>query len=239
MRIRALLAALLLAAASVLALSGTAAAQEGGETGQTEEGVEEDISEEAHHCIETLEAGGEPEDCHEAPSPILPETDELIWGIISFAVLLFALWKFAWPSISKTMEARTEKIRNSLSEAEQAKVEADTLRGEYQGHLADARSEAARIIEESRQAADAVRRDLIARAEADAAQLRARNAEQIEGERARVMSELQGQVATLAIELAEKVVEANLDRDANLRLIESYIASVGTDGAGTVGAGRG
>ena len=92
MRIRALLAALLLVGGTLLALSGTAAAQdEGGETGQTEEGVEEDISEEAHHCIETLEAGGEPEDCHEAPSPILPETDELIWGIISFAVLLFAL----------------------------------------------------------------------------------------------------------------------------------------------------
>ncbi|MBA3302824.1 MAG: hypothetical protein H0U26_02990, partial [Acidimicrobiia bacterium] len=56
-----------------------------------------------------------------------------------------------------------------------------------------------------------------------------RNAEQITAERDRVMSELQGQVASLAIELAEKVVEGNLDRDANLRLIENYINSVGAD----------
>ena len=44
----------------------------------------------------------------------------------------------------------------------------------------------------------------------------------------RVLGELQGQVATLAIDLAEKVVESNLDRDANTRLIENYIATVGT-----------
>ena len=41
------------------------------------------------------------------------------------------------------------------------------------------------------------------------------------------MGELQGQVASLAIELAEKVVEANLDADTNNRLIESYITQVG------------
>ena len=42
------------------------------------------------------------------------------------------------------------------------------------------------------------------------------------------MGEVQGQVATLAIELAERVVEGNLDRDAQLRLIDSYIANVGS-----------
>jgi len=62
----------------------------------------------------------------------------------------------------------------------------------------------------------------------EAQELRQRNAEQLEAERTRIMSELRGQVSTLAIELAEKVVEANLDRDANTRLIESYIAQVGS-----------
>jgi len=231
-RIRALLAALLLAGGALLALSGTAAAQE-----TTGEGTE--ISHEAEECIHILEEGGEPEECHEAPSPILPATDELVWGAISFAVLVGVMWKFALPAVRKTMEDRTEKIRTSLAEAEQAKEESEALRAEYQAKLQEARTESAGIIEESRQAADAVRRDLIARAEAEAAQLRARNAEQIDAERARVMSELQGQVATLAIELAERVVGANLDRDANLRLIEDYIQSIGTDPAGTVGAGRG
>jgi len=71
-----------------------------------------------------------------------------------------------------------------------------------------------------------VRRDLQTRAEADIAELRQRNAEQIGAERDRVLSELSGQVKGIAIELAEKVVGANLDREANLRLIEDYINSV-------------
>jgi F0F1-type ATP synthase membrane subunit b/b' len=41
------------------------------------------------------------------------------------------------------------------------------------------------------------------------------------------MGEIRGQVSTLAIELAEKVVEANLDQATNTRLIESYITQVG------------
>ena len=42
------------------------------------------------------------------------------------------------------------------------------------------------------------------------------------------MGELQGQVSAIAIELAEKVVEHNLDHEANTRLIENYITSVGS-----------
>ena len=226
--LRALLVALAVGAISVVALGTPAHAQEGGEESGQEEGGHEDISHEAEECIHLLEDGREPEECHEAPSPILPETNELIWGTLSFALLFLALTKFAWPPLKKGMEDRTERIRTSIDEAEQAKTEAESVRDEYQRQLADARSEAARIIEEARQTGDPLRRDLAARAEAEANELRQRSAEQIAAERERILSEVQSQVATLAVELAEKVVEANLDRESNLRLIENYINSVGS-----------
>jgi F-type H+-transporting ATPase subunit b len=125
------------------------------------------------------------------------------------------------------MDSRADKIRTSIDDAERAKNEAETVLADYQRQLAEARAESSRIIEEARAQAETVRRDIIARAEAEAVELRQRNAEQVAAERGRVMGELQGQVATLAIELAEKVVESNLDRDTNTRLIESYIATVG------------
>ena len=43
------------------------------------------------------------------------------------------------------------------------------------------------------------------------------------------MSDLQGRVAELAVELAEKVVERNLDRQTQIALIESYINQVGSN----------
>jgi F0F1-type ATP synthase membrane subunit b/b' len=45
------------------------------------------------------------------------------------------------------------------------------------------------------------------------------------------MADLHAKVAELAIELAEKVVERNLDRDTNLALIESYINEVSSQRA--------
>lgn len=173
------------------------------------------------------------EGADEAPNPIFPAAAELIWGTLAFFVLLVVMYKFGLPAITAAMQTREEHIRASIDEADRTRTEAAAVLADYQRQLADAKAESARIIEEARQTADALKRDLTAKAEAEAAELRQRNAEQVSAERDRVMAELQGQVAALAIELAEKVVESNLDREANLRLIENYINSVGAGGART------
>ena len=171
----------------------------------------------------------------EAENPILPATNELIWGTIAFVLLFgFLAWK-GYPAVKKAMDDRSNRIRDNLDDADRTRAEAQQILDQYQAQLADARSEAARIIEEARQTADALRRDLSARAEAEIAEMRQRSAEQIAAERDRVMSELSGQVKVLAIDLAERVVEANLDREANTRLIENYINSVEARSATTRG----
>ena len=179
-------------------------------------------------CIKNAAKNNDTERCIKAPSPIMPATNELLYGGLAFFVLLGVLWKFGLPAATKMANERTERIRKSIEDADGAKVEAESVLAEYQRQLADAKAESARIIEEARAQAETVKTDLIARAETEAAELRQRNAESISGERDRVMGELQGQVAALAIELAEKVVEANLDSATNTRLIESYITSVGS-----------
>jgi F-type H+-transporting ATPase subunit b len=169
--------------------------------------------------------GGHAED--EAHNPILPETSELFYAGFAFIVLFVLMYLFAFPAVKKAMEGRTQRIRDNLDEAERTKSEAQRVLDEYQRQLADARSESQRIIEEARQTAEQMRRDLIARAEAEAAEMRERNRAEIEGAQSRAMADLRAQVSGLAIELAEKVVERNLDRDTNLALIESYINQVG------------
>lgn len=216
MRIKKLLGGLVLVAIATFAMSAPASAAEGNVRGHAEE-----------ECIHILEDGGTIDACQAAPNPILPTTNELIWGGIAFIVLFLLLSKFGFPAIKAGMDARSQKIADDLGAAETAKAEAEATQAEYQRQLADARAESARIIEESRSQAETVRRDIIAKAEAEANELRQRNAEQVGAERDRVMGELQGQVATLAIELAEKVVGSNLDREANTRLIENYINEVG------------
>ena len=222
MRARVLLGTLLVAALVVVAApGGVAVAQEGGK---------KKISHEAEECIHKLEGGAELDECQEAPNPILPEVNELIYGGLAFFILLGLMWKLAYPGVKKGMEARTQRIRDNLDEAEKTKADAQRVLEEYQRQLADARDESSRIIEEARQTAEQMRRDLVSRAEAEAAELRQRSQEEIQAAQQRAMGDLRRQVSGLAIDLAEKVVEKSLDRETNEALIESFLDQVGAGG---------
>jgi F-type H+-transporting ATPase subunit b len=180
-------------------------------------------------CIELLEGGSKIDDCQEAPNPILPEPNEIIWGSAAFAVLLaIMLWKGV-PAVKKAQETREARIRGDLDAAEHAKAEAEGVLGDYRAQLADARAEASRIIEEARQAADQVRSERIAAVETEAAELRARAQEDIRLQSERALADLRAQVASTSIELAEKIVERNLDAATQQSLIDSYINSVGSN----------
>ena len=157
---------------------------------------------------------------------VIPEMAELIGGTLAFLVVLFLLGKFVFPKIRDSIQAREESIQGQLSDAERTRAEADQLLADYRSQLADAKGEANRIIEEARQSAEQVRRDMIAKAEQDAQTIVERASEQIEAERQRTVQELQGSIADLSIELAEKVVGRSLDAPAQRDMVDAYIREV-------------
>jgi F-type H+-transporting ATPase subunit b len=164
---------------------------------------------------------------------ILPATDELIWGLICFAIVAFVLIRFAFPRIKETIEAREKAIQGSHEEAEKARDDAKALLDDYKQQLAEARSESNRIIEEGRQSADQVRKDLVAKAQTDAEGIVARAREQIQQERQRTIQELQSQIGAMSIELAEKVVGRSLDGSTQRELVDAYIDQVTSMGPGS------
>ncbi len=142
----------------------------------------------------------------------------IVFGVLS---------KFAYPAIAKAMKDRTERIRESIDEADKLKAEAAAALAQYQASIADSKAEANRIVDEARQAAETVRADIIARAEAEANDIKAKGRDDVEAGKARAIAELQSQVGDLTIALAEKVVERSLDTEANRALIDNYITNLG------------
>jgi F-type H+-transporting ATPase subunit b len=164
-----------------------------------------------------------------AKNPILPEGKEILWASIAFIIVLSLLaWK-AWPAIKAGLKARQDRIASDLEKAESARVEAETSLEDYRRQLAEARNEAAGIIEAARQDADRVRQERIAAVESDIAEMRARAQEDIQLATQRAMADLRQEMAELSIQLAERVVEANLDRDRQAALVESFISQVGSN----------
>jgi F-type H+-transporting ATPase subunit b len=188
--------------------------------------AEGDIGHAEELCIEILEDGGSIDECQEAPNPLLPEVNEIIWGTVGFVVVFFFIAKYGLPQMRKAMNNRTEKIRSDIQAAEDQRSEADTVLAEYRAKLNDAKAEAGRIIEEARQAADQLKRDQEARLQAELAELRTRAIADIDGAKAQAMADLRGEVATLAIGAAETVVQRNLDAATQTQLVEDYINQV-------------
>lgn len=160
---------------------------------------------------------------------LLPDSSELWAGIIAFAVIFLVVWKWVIPTLNATLAKRQEAERSRLQEAEDAKLEAGKLADEYRQQLAGAQTEAAGIVEEARSAAEVVRTETVERAQAEAEEIVSRAREEAVAESERALSAARREVADLSLDLAEKVVGRNLDRQAQQGLVDEYLAELEAD----------
>lgn len=158
---------------------------------------------------------------------IIPYTSELLVSLVSFAVLFVVLWKFALPPITKMLDDRAAKIRESLEKAEETRVEAERLLDEYKEQLAEARQEANRVIEQGRKVAETMKEEIVAKANEERESLLSRAREEIQGEKRAAMAELQGQIGDLSVAVAGRIIGQSLSAADHKALIERYVAEVG------------
>ena len=91
----------------------------------------------------------------------------MIWTIVSFAVTLFVLWRFAFGPIQKAIDERRRRIEQSITEAEQARAEARRLLEEHRSLIGQARGQAEEILADARKVAEAQRQRVKEETEAD------------------------------------------------------------------------
>jgi F-type H+-transporting ATPase subunit b len=158
--------------------------------------------------------------------------DELIIGTLAFAIVFFALAKFAFPAISKTLEDRADAIEGGLARAENSQAEAAAMLEQYRAQLADARGEAANIRAEAQAEKTAMIESARGEAAAAAASVTERAQAQIEAERSQAMASLRRDVSELALTLAGKVVGESLTDDARARAsVDRFIADLEVEAA--------
>jgi F-type H+-transporting ATPase subunit b len=149
-----------------------------------------------------------------------------IWTLVIFLILMVALAKTAWPAILKAVEEREKKIQAQIEAAEKANQEAQRVLADYQQKLAAARNEAQELLAAGRQAAEKVREEIAARARAEHEELIGRARREIAAEREKALAELRGEAVELSLAAASKVLERNLDSEADRRLVREYLDSL-------------
>jgi F-type H+-transporting ATPase subunit b len=158
----------------------------------------------------------------------LVQTDPglFIWTIVTFLVLLTLLAKFAWTPLLEALETRQNAIRKSLDDAQQAKVELERLNVES-GHIIQrARVDAEAIIAQSRSDGDRLREEIRAKARTEADHI-VKNAErQIQLETSRALEQIRREAVDLSVMIASKIIQRNLSREDNQRLIDDALKQV-------------
>ena len=154
---------------------------------------------------------------------VLPDMAELVAGIVAFTIVFGFVWFKGRHMIARLLTARQQAISGRLTEAETAKVEAETLLAERRKEVAGARDEANRIVEEGRRSAEAVRAEILAKAKVEADEMARRSREAVEADRERAGEQMRDLVAVLSLELAQKVVAGSVDAGAQKTLVDRYI----------------
>ncbi len=157
---------------------------------------------------------------------VQPDPGLFIWTILTFLVLLALLTRFVWRPLLKALESRQEMIRKSLDNARQGKEDLERLHQESAQIIRKAHADAEAIVSQSRSDADRLREEMKQKARAEAAGL-VRNAErQIQLETERALQQIRHEAVDLSVMIASKIIQRNLSKQDNERLIEEALKQV-------------
>ena len=164
--------------------------------------------------------------------------------LISFAIIVFILYRYVIPPINRAMTRRQEAIRQEFAEADEARQNAENAEKEFKAQIADARHEAARIREEAREQGAAIVAEAREHAQAEAARIVEHGHTQLAAERQATVASLRAEVGALATELAGRIVGESLEDDErSTRVVDRFLDDLETletsRAAGTGGSQNG
>ena len=133
------------------------------------------------------------------------------WQLFIFIGLVLLLRKFAWKPILDTVNERETSIKNAINAAEEAKNEMASTQANNQKFLKEALAEREALLKEARTNGDEIVAQAKTEAKAEADKIIALAQESIQNEKRAALNELKNQVAQISLDIAEKVIDSELD----------------------------
>jgi F-type H+-transporting ATPase subunit b len=144
----------------------------------------------------------------------------LLAQTISFSVVFFVLWRFAYRPVFAMLEARRQKIAEAMADADKIKAELAKTQADRNAVLAQAGDQANELIEGARIAAARVREVETQKAIAAAEQIVTKAREATAQDHARMLAELKREVGRLVVQTTATVTGKVLTPEDQKRLAE-------------------
>lgn len=146
-----------------------------------------------------------------------------LFTLLNLVLTFLILKKFLFKPVNKMIDDRQKEVDDIFAEAEDAKQKAETMRADYDRKLAEAKETSAQIVSDATREANRRSDEIIRQAKADADALRDKAGADIALERKKALNDVKGDISRIALDIAEKVVERELNAADQDRLIERFL----------------
>jgi len=150
----------------------------------------------------------------------------MVWTVLTFVIVLWVLKRFAFGRIQGLIDARRDRIREALDEADKARDEARQLREAVRRERDEARAERERILDDARRQGQRQLEQAREKADRDLKERLEKNRREIDAENVKLREQIRRDVVELTLLAAEKVTGKVLAEEDQRRLIDETIEEV-------------
>ncbi|MDN5857804.1 MAG: F0F1 ATP synthase subunit B [Pseudonocardia sp.] len=148
--------------------------------------------------------------------------------IISFVVIVWVLYRYAWPTLVTMITDRQDVVQKQVDDSAEAQRLNAEAKQRYDAAVDDAKQEAARLRDDARADATRIKEELVQQAEAEVERMQQRGRDQLVAERDQLVRGLRSQVGGQSMELAERLVRDKLsDETSRSASVDSFLAQLG------------
>ncbi len=150
----------------------------------------------------------------------------MIWTWITFFIVITILYKVALKPMLAAIQNREKAIHDDLQKAASQREDAEKLLAEHKKMMADAETEAQKILKLNQELAEKSKQEILESARANSAQLIEKAKKEIDQQKESAIASLKAEVADMAIGAAEKILVQSLDKEKQKKLVDDYIESM-------------
>lgn len=150
----------------------------------------------------------------------------IIGQFITFSILVWFTMRYVWPPITSAMHNREKKIASGLEAAERSKRELEAAEHKALGIIRDAKTEATHIIEQANLQSAKLVEEAKAQAKQESQRIVTAAQGEIDREVLQAKEQLKTRLASLAIMGAEKIIQREIDPNAQENLLTQLAAEI-------------
>ncbi len=147
--------------------------------------------------------------------------------IVNVIILYFILRWLLFKPVSKFMKNREQTYLNRAEAVKNREREAKIMKEKYNQLLDNAQQEAATLLNKSNEMAQKQSNEIVNRAHDRAKDILDRSYREIEMEKHLVMQDMKTEIADMAVQIAEKILQREISREDNQRVINDFFDKVG------------